>query len=472
MRRFISYYQPKLPVLFAYMLQQVEYHPTSFIKWLFRLPNLNKVMYRKDLVWTSKTKVLVIIIYLLLLSQVLAAFSIGLFVSIIYGFALFAITPVLVALETFLLVSIVWMTIEAPRRNHQIAKSKDVFSKHSGIKIAILGSYGKTTMKELLGEVMSEGLKVATTPGNKNIAISHARFAAKLKGDERVVLIEYGEAAPGDIARFAENTSPNIAIFTGIAPNHLDQYKTLDSVASDLLSIKNYVKPNNIYINADVKNSVSENIDEFNIFDENGAAGIRIKNVELSLEGMKFTAEFDDGEKIKLSTALVGRHLLGPLAVCILLAKKSGLGLEQIQKSISNTKPFDHRMQPRKMSGAWIIDDTYNGSLEGFRAGLRLLKEVEAKRKIYVTPGLVDQGEETQRVHEEIGKLIAQCNPDRVVLMDNSATSIIENSLKHNGYSGEVEIRDDPLEFYTNLEHTLAAGDVALLQNDWTDNYA
>lgn len=472
MRRLLSYYNPKLPIHFAYMLQQVEYHPASFLRWLFRFPNLNKVMYRKDLVWTPKTKLLVAIISSLLLLQILGTILVSFYVGIAYGVALFIFTPLLIALEIFLLVGVVWVTIESPRRKQQIGKSKDIFSKHPGVKIAILGSYGKTTMKELLREVMSEGKKVAATPGNKNVAISHTRFAAKLKGDEEIVLIEYGEAAPGDIAKFAKNTKPDVAVVAGIAPNHLDQYKTLDNVAADLLSIKNYVKPENIYINADAKNSVTDNLDEFRIFDEDGTPGISIKNAELSLEGMKFAAEFDTGESTKFETALVGRHLLGPLAVCILLAKKTGLSLEQIQKSISNTKPYNHRMQPRLLSGAWIIDDTYNGSLEGFRAGLRLLKEVKAKRKIYVTPGLVDQGEETDKVHEEIGKLIAACNPDKVVLMKNSVTEIINNSLKENKYSGEIEIRDDPLEFYTNLEHTLAAGDVILLQNDWTDNYA
>lgn len=472
MRRFLSYYSPKLPIHFAYMFQQVEYHPASFIGWLFRLPNLNNVMYRKDLVWTSKTKILVTIIYLILAVQIVEAILAGYYIGFLYALLIFIATPFLVAAEVFLLVGIAWFAIEVPRRNQQIVKSKDIFSKHSGVKIAILGSYGKTTMKELLSEVMSEGKKVAATPGNKNVAISHARFAAKLKGEEEIVLIEYGEAAPGDIARFAKNTKPDVAIITGIAPNHLDQYKTLDNVASDLLSIKKYVKPENIYINADVKNLVTSSLAEFRIFDENGTPGISIKNVQLTLEGMKFTAEFDSGDSVKLETALVGRHLLGPLAVCILLSKKAGLSLEQIQSAISNTKPYEHRMQPRLVSGAWILDDTYNGSLEGFRAGLRLLKEVKAKRKIYVTPGLVDQGEETDRVHKEIGKLIAACNPDKVVLMKNSVSEIIDSSLKENNYSGEIEVRDDPLEFYTNLEHALAAGDVILLQNDWTDNYA
>lgn len=471
MKRLLSYYQLKLPIHLTYMLQQVEYQPANFISWFLRLPNLNKVMYRKDLVWTPKTKLLVTNIYFLLIVQALEIFLVGYYISLVYAFILLVASPFMVVATVYFLVSVVWVVIEAPRRNQQIAKSKEIFSKHQGIKIAILGSYGKTTMKELLFEVMSEGRKTVSTPGNMNVSISHARFAAKLGGDEEVVLIEYGEATLGDIARFAENTYPDVAIITGLAPNHLDKYKSLENVASDLLSIDKYVKPEHIYINKNIGDLAGENLEKFNKYDENGLPGISIKDVHVSLEGMKFTAKFDNGESIILETALTGRHLLGPLAVCILLSKKAGLSLEQIKTAISKTKPYEHRLKPRKMSGAWILDDTYNGSLEGFRAGLRLLKDVKAKRKIYVTPGLVDQGQETVKVHQEIGKLIAECNPDKVVLMKNSVTEIIKGSLIKNKYSGEVEVRDDPLEFYTNLEHAIAAGDVILLQNDWTDNY-
>jgi UDP-N-acetylmuramyl pentapeptide synthase len=129
-------------------------------------------------------------------------------------------------------------------------------------------------------------------------------------------------------------------------------------------------------------------------------------------------------------------------------------------------------MQPYQLQGAWVIDDTYNGNLEGIRAGTVLLAELPAKRKIYVTPGLVDQGAEKERVHKEVGRLISEAQPDMVVLMRNSVTGYIEEGLKAGGYSGEVRIETQPLEFYTNLSHFVATGDVVVMQNDWTDNYA
>jgi UDP-N-acetylmuramyl pentapeptide synthase len=101
-----------------------------------------------------------------------------------------------------------------------------------------------------------------------------------------------------------------------------------------------------------------------------------------------------------------------------------------------------------------------------------LLKDLEATRKIYVTPGLVDQGEEKASVHHDIGRLIADARPDMVVLMQNSATGYIQGGLKDAGFKGEIRIETDPLQFYSNLNHFVAHGDLVVMQNDWTDNYA
>jgi UDP-N-acetylmuramoyl-tripeptide--D-alanyl-D-alanine ligase len=128
-------------------------------------------------------------------------------------------------------------------------------------------------------------------------------------------------------------------------------------------------------------------------------------------------------------------------------------------------------MQPYQLDGAWIVDDTYNGNIEGIRAGTELLKELPGRRKIYVTPGLVDQGKESKRVHQEMGGLIAAASPDIVVLMHNSATPYIVQGLQSAGYAKETIIEDDPLGFYVNLAAFVATGDVVLMQNDWTDNY-
>lgn len=78
---------------------------------------------------------------------------------------------------------------------------------------------------------------------------------------------------------------------------------------------------------------------------------------------------------------MLGKHHLGFLGFVAALALELGLSEQQVQAGVAKTKPFAHRMQPYQLSGAWIIDDTYNGNLEGIRAGTGLLRELPAKRK-------------------------------------------------------------------------------------------
>jgi UDP-N-acetylmuramoyl-tripeptide--D-alanyl-D-alanine ligase len=174
---------------------------------------------------------------------------------------------------------------------------------------------------------------------------------------------------------------------------------------------------------------------------------------------------------LTIKAGLLGRHQVAPVAFGAALSDAMGLSKTQIESGCSHIAPFEHRMQPRHVSGAWIIDDTYNGNLEGLQAGLKLLDELDFKRKWYVTPGLVDQGFETEHVHIELGKAIAETDTDIVVLMENSARPIIEKSMKKHGFKGELRVEEHPLDFYLNIEHVSAAGDIVLMQNDWTDNY-
>jgi UDP-N-acetylmuramoyl-tripeptide--D-alanyl-D-alanine ligase len=352
----------------------------------------------------------------------------------------------------------------------QIKRSRRLFGEHRAIKIAVAGSYGKTTMKEILATVLAEDKKVAATPANMNVPVSHARFAKKLSGDEDVLIIEYGEGAPGDVAKFARVTKPDIAVITGLAPAHLDKYKTLKRAGEDIFSLSDFVKASDIYVNNESEDTLPFLKQSYNTYDSKNAAGWKISNTKLSLSGISFSMK--DGKKtLNIKSRLLGRHQIGPLAAAAALADRLGLSTQQIEAGIAKIKPFEHRMQPRQVGGAWIVDDTYNGNIEGMKAGLGLLRDLPGKRKIYITPGLVDQGAESAAIHQELGEAIASASPDIAVLMKNSVTPNIQKGLETGNYKGQMIIEDDPLNFYNNLEQFIAAGDLVLMQNDWPDQY-
>lgn len=477
-RQFTSLYRPHYASVLVYMLQNTEYQPGPYLKWVWRTTDFDSVMRRRSLELTGPARLLRWALRLGIAAELIAGLSLiylggwhNLAGGVPFGLALIIIYP-FVWPYLIVLPLILGRELRAkPKERRLVTGSAKVFAEHPGVRLAVAGSYGKTTMKEILKTVLSEGLKVAATPANKNVSVSHAHFAAKLKGDEAVLIIEYGEGAPGDVARFARITKPTHAVITGLAPAHLDRYKTLQAAGQDIFSVADHLDGRHVYVNGNSQAIKPFLKPTYQVFNDKGALGWQVSDVRVGLDGTKFNLT-KGRQTIKLTSGLVGRHQVGYLALAAALALELGLSRQQVIDGLARTKPFEHRMQPYRLAGAWIVDDTYNGNLEGIRAGTQLLKELKADRKIYVTPGLVDQGEETETVHHAVGRLIAEAKPDLVVLMKNSVTGFIEAGLKAGKFAGELRIEADPLEFYTNLQHFVADGDLVVMQNDWTDNYA
>jgi UDP-N-acetylmuramoyl-tripeptide--D-alanyl-D-alanine ligase len=469
----ISIYRPNFTSVIVYMLQSTEYEPRAYLKWLVRVGDFNKVTYRRKLVKTKPARMLLGFLRLAIFAQIV----IGLYLILAAGNhhenLMLGVAPIIVApiLWAYLIVVPLllgrWFIIN-PSSWLKIRASRKIFARHPGVKIAVAGSYGKTSMKEMLNTVLAEGKKVAATPANKNVSVSHALFARRLKGDEEVLIIEYGEGAPGDVKRFARITKPDLAVITGLAPAHLDKYKTLKRAGQDIFSVAAFVGDQNTYVNGDSP-ATAGLINKNNlVYSSKGVDGWKASNYRIDIQGIRFDLA-NGKETIKVKSRLLGEHQVGPLAAVARIAFELGLSIKEIEAGISKIEPFEHRMSSYQLSGAWIIDDTYNGNIEGVRAGLALLKELRAKRKIYVTPGLVDQGGDEAKIHRQLGELIKASNPDEVVLMNHSVTKYISEGL--DGFEGRLVIEDDPLEFYTNIDKFVAAGDLVLMQNDWPDNY-
>lgn len=474
----LSLYSWRYPHALVYMLQSNEYQAVPYLKWYWQTTNFSRVAYRRTLESTKAARMLLLALRAGIILQVVVALVL---IALWYwkdltggwqfGAALLLSYPIIWAHLVVLPLILGRTFIVKPRQKKAVKRSEAIFREHKGVIVAIVGSYGKTSMKELLLTVLSGGKKVAATPANKNVAISHAYFAQKLDGSEDIAIIEYGEGAPGDVPRFAKVTHPTHAVITGIAPAHLDQYKTIERAAEDIFSVTKFVDAAKTYVNSESSLAVPYIQPGYQPYNQQGALGWKVSNVAIGFEGTRFRLSKGD-RFITLHSGLLGRHQIGPLAFAAAFADLMGMSDQQIKDGISKTMPFEHRMQPYQLGDAWIIDDTYNGNIEGIRAGTKLLAELPARRKIYVTPGLVDQGKESDHVHTEMGGLIAAAKPDVVVLMRNSATDAILRGLQRANYDGELLVEDDPLGFYVNLQAFVANGDVVLMQNDWTDNYS
>jgi UDP-N-acetylmuramoyl-tripeptide--D-alanyl-D-alanine ligase len=468
--KFLSLFSPKYPQSVIYMLQKSEYRLKRFLPWYFSFPNFNQVMNRGQLKKTVAAKVMLLSLILAELGLFISGIILSLANKILFlGPLLILSAPVLAVIIICPFLIILKIFYLKPRWAKQSARAQKIFASTKAKKIAILGSYGKTTVKELLAQVLSEKYKVAYTPGNMNTLVAHARFALSLKGDEQFIIIEYGEEELGDIAKMAEITKPDYAILTGMAPVHMDSMGSLNLTATELGSILDFVDSENVFWNSEselLAKHLGTKLKKENSYCLKSALGAKISQIDAtSPDGLKFKL----GD-LNLSSGLIGKHMVGPLGLVAELGKRFGLNDQQIKITLEKTQAFEARMQPLSLNGATIINDGYNGNIEGIKAGIELLLNLKCSgRKIYVTPGLIMQGQENDKVHSQIGSLLGASNFEQIYLVRNKNTEIIFREMNRTNFSGQVEFIEDPLSFYTNVQSFLAKGDIILMQNDLPD---
>lgn len=466
------------PQTIIYMLQASDYSLREYFTWLHRTTDFRLVMKRRKLDMTKKADWILAVAWLILLVSyglagllLVQAIITANLIGAGLGVTLLVIAPLLVGYGIVIPLWLGQKIIQAPRQRQMIETAHQILTTHPAFKIAIAGSYGKTTAKEILGTVLGEGKRVAVTPGNMNTMLGISRFAQTLDGSEEIIIFELGEARVGDVGELCRLIQPDIGLITGISEAHLSSFGTLDKTVATIFELQDYLGSRPLYKNQEsplVADKVTSG-DKL-AFNRQGSNGWRVSGTKTDIHGITFNLK-QGARTMSIHSGLIGHHNIGVIAAAAAIADSVGLTTAQITAGIAKTVPFEHRMQPRRLHGAWVIDDTYNGNSQGVQVGLVLLKELAAKRRIYVTPGLVEQGDKTRQIHEKIGQQIAAA-ADVVVLMQNSVTDYISNGLQQAKFSGRLLIIDDPLEFYTNLDHFVASGDVVLMQNDWTDNYA
>lgn len=467
-------FSPRLVRNLVYMLQSSGYSVRDYLAWFWRVPDISKVMYRKSLDLTPKAKLLILVGWAAVGAQLLHIAWLLLVADSgwqrLSGVGWLLLLPNITAHLLPLVAKIGTFIIQKPKEGQILSAAHQKFSNSPAIKIAVAGSYGKTTMKDVLATVIAKGKKVAVSPGNLNTPLGLAEFAKALNGEEEVIVLEFGESHPGDITELCKLTLPNYGIITGINEAHLSTMGSLASAGDTVFELADWLGPDHIIGNGDnneVKRRASKKMQLYGI---NGVGKWKTNDIVADLSGTRFSLK-KGTKKVKVDTMLLGQHQVGPLCAVVDVADALGLSVKQIESGLSDTKAFEHRFQKLDLHGAVIIDDTYNGNIDGMKAGIDFAKSVTAERKIYVTPGLVDTASQKARLHKDIGKRASGVF-DVVVLMKNSNAPFIKQGLEKGRFKGELKEIDDPLGFYQNLESFVAKGDLVLLQNDLTDNYS
>ncbi|WP_337554160.1 UDP-N-acetylmuramoyl-tripeptide--D-alanyl-D-alanine ligase [Massilicoli timonensis] len=337
-------------------------------------------------------------------------------------------------------------------------------------KVGITGSYGKTSTKQILLHLIRLEFNTCASPASFNNEMGLTRTIREhLKPRHEVFLAEMGADHVKEITRLAALIKPSIAIITGIAPQHLQTFGSMEHILREKMQLVEALPANGTAIinmdNPYIRSYAIQNhcrIIRYGI--DSADVDLRAVHVKVNHYGTSFLLLYE-GQSIPLHTHLLGKqHVLNILAA-IACARTLGISWDSIRKRVAQIPDVAHRMQLLCQRDYYVIDNAYNSNPASAAYALEVLSQMKG-RKIVMTPGFVDLGDYQKEAHRTFGKQIAQC-ASIVILVGRHQIQAIYDGLLEACFAKEaIHIATDREMAFTILRRLVKSGDIVLIEND------
>ena len=319
-----------------------------------------------------------------------------------------------------------------------LAAFRDIAEYYRGLfdvkVIAMTGSVGKTTAKEMIAAVLSEKYSVLKNEGNFNNEIGVPKTIFNLNKDHEVAVIEMGMNSFGEISRLSKVARPDICVITNIGDAHIGMLGSSEGIFEAKSEIFDYMKEDGkVFLYGDDDMLVSLNGSQLNpvFFGESSYNHVSVKSVNgTDIDGTDFTADYM-GDEIDIRVNAPGMYMIPSVLCAVSIAKDLGLSDEQIKRGVLNYTPAKMRNDIVKTDKLTIINDAYNSCEESIIAGLEVL-ELAQGRKVAILGDILEVGDHGRRVHYSVGENAAQKNVDVVICCGEQAKHIYDG-LKDSG---------------------------------------
>lgn len=354
---------------------------------------------------------------------------------------------------------------------HKLAARPDL------IKIGITGSYGKTSVKFILGAMLQEKYQTLVTPSSFNTPMGVTKIIrTKLQPAHQVFVAEMGARHVGDIKEMCRLVHPTYGVLTSVGPQHLDTFKSIERIKSTKYELMDAIPPEGCCFFPDDGGICRELYDKTTktkrlcCLTNSGTADVWAEDVTVSPAGSRFVLCTRDG-RIACETPLLGQHNIQNILLAATVCLHLGLTLKQISRGIAKLEPVEHRLQLIPSAGVTIIDDAFNSNPRGAEAALEVVRQFPGRR-IIITPGMVELGQGEDEFNHAFGEKMARC-VDVAILVGVKHTQPIADGLKEAGFPEEhihpVRSLDEAAAL---LRQMGKPGDVALFENDLPDHYS
>lgn len=331
--------------------------------------------------------------------------------------------------------------------------------------VALTGSNGKTSTKDLTACVLGGHFQVTKTEGNFNNHIGLPLTILRARGTDQVGVFEIGMNHPGEIAPLAALAVPDVAIVTNVGLAHIEFMGSREAIALEKGMLVEALKPGGtVILNADDEYSapLAKRTTADAIFAGIGRGDVQATGLRPHFTGTKFLLHAH-GRSVEAELPVPGEHMVSNALLAVAAGLVFGLSLEQCAEGLKKVQLTKGRLEQKLIRGIQILDDTYNANPDSMSAALRTLATMPAAgRRIAVLGRMGELGVESERGHKLVGEVAAREHIDCVVCVGQEAEGIAETA-----WSGGVEkvVKAATVEEATKVVRELAkAGDIVLIK--------
>jgi UDP-N-acetylmuramoyl-tripeptide--D-alanyl-D-alanine ligase len=332
--------------------------------------------------------------------------------------------------------------------------------------IAVTGSVGKTSTKDIIASVVSQKYKTLKTEGNNNNNIGLPLTILKLK-DHEALVVEMGMNHFGEISLLTNIAKPTLAVITNIGTSHIGNLGSRENILKAKLEILEGMKIPRVIINNDndlLHRWYEENKEKIEIhtYGINNSSDVIAEKIELGEEKSKFVVK-TSSEKVNIDVPVGGEHFVYNALCGFMVGKVLGLTAKEIQNGISKFELTKKRMDIRVLkNGATLINDSYNASYESMKASLKYLSSRTDLRKIAVLGDMLELGDFSKELHEKVGEEVANDNIDVLICRGEFAKNIISKANKNK--KTQCILLQNNEEILSKLQEILKEGDGVLIK--------
>ena len=294
-----------------------------------------------------------------------------------------------------------------------------------GRVVAVTGSAGKTTTKDMIADMLAAGVPVTKTEGNLNNHIGLPLSLLRMDDTARVAVLEIGMNHAGEIRDLAAIARPDVAVVTNAGYAHMENFESIEGVAAAKRELVEALRPEGTAVlNADdprVAAFARAHTGSTVLYGQSPQADVRAEDVEYLLDGVRFRVG-----TAKFQSSFVGRHSVSNLLAGIAVAGLFGIAPDRLQDTIRQLKPAKMRGERFTHRGVVVFNDCYNSNPDAVRAMLGVLRDMPARRRIAVLGEMLELGKFAEPLHREVGTYASRLGIDVIVAVQGAARGMLD----------------------------------------------